>query len=329
MNRPRTRLGGLLVAAAVLLGMQLVAGPPASAATYWNGASAAHPYSNPVWWPLNASGTAVGCYHGNGPDCRNPLQHTVYAMDVAAPSNSSLPVYSMGAGVVHIGSTGWRCNSHQSRGNWLYVDHGNGIRSEYGHLGRIYVHNGDLVTAHTKLAVVGQSGYAGCSAKPYVRYLWLAVRHAGKYFHFLSSLTCVRGAVTNWPRQLPTYPTNDWNKVPAHTKLPVSGRSCTPASPATPVKPVADLNRAGHGALRATWHHARGVDRVTVLSVQLQEYHPTIHRWLDYATRRPSVSSTSTTFTGLQKGRQFRVRVWMANAVGWSAPSYWHGAIPS
>jgi murein DD-endopeptidase MepM/ murein hydrolase activator NlpD len=315
---------GLVLAAGLVTGAA-----PAAAAQYWNGASAAHPYSNPLWWPLNASGTAVGCYHGNGPDCRNPLQHKVYAMDVAAPNNSSLPVYAMGAGVVHIGNTAWRCGQSQSRGNWLTVDHGNGITSEYGHLGRIYVHNGDFVTARTKLATVGQSGYQKCAKKPWVRYLWVAVRHNGSYWHFRSTLTCIRGVVTSWPRRLSTHPTDDWNKVPAHTALPRSDRSCTPDTPATPRKPSSKLARAGAGNLRATWARARSGDRVTVVSVQLQEYHPSIHRWLDDANRRLSGGYTATTFGKLQKGRHFRARVWMANSTGWSAPSYWHAATPS
>jgi len=332
MTRHRIQLatGRLVAIIGLLLGVGVVAGAaPASAATYWNGATAAHPYSNPVWWPLNASGTAVGCYHGNGPDCRNPLQHAVYAMDVAAPNNSSLPVYAMGAGVVHIAATGWHCGQSQSRGNWITVDHGNGITSEYGHLGRIYVHEGDLVTAHTKLATVGQSGYQPCAQKPYVRYLWLAVRHNGSYYHFTSTVTCIRGVVTSWPRRLSTHPTDDWNKVPAHTVLPVSDRTCTPATPATPLKPRSGIARAGASNLRVSWVHARSGDHVAVISVQLQEYHPSIHRWLDYTNRRLSAGYTATTFGGLQKGRDFRVRVWMANSTGWAAPSYWHGGVPS
>src|SRR5436305_10046769 len=166
-RRIRTTLTRLAVIAGLALAAQIVTATQAQAVTFWNGATTAHPYSNPTWWPLSASGTAMACYRGNGPDCRNPLQHTVYAMDIAAPSWSSLPVYAMGAGVVHIRSTGWHCNPDQGRGNWLYVDHGNGTRSEYGHLGRIYVHTGDFVTAHTKLATVGQSGYSQCKSKPY------------------------------------------------------------------------------------------------------------------------------------------------------------------
>jgi hypothetical protein len=298
-----------------------------------DGASTAHPYTHPLWWPLVTS-SSMACYRGNGPDCRNPLYHTVYAMDIGTPNHQAgtpeQPVYAMGAGIVHVGSTGWRCNGTQSRGNWLYIDHGNGIRSEYGHLGSISVRTGDYVTARTKVGTVGQSGYAKCAAKPYVRYLWLAVRHGSSYFHFTSTLACVRGVVTSWPRKLPAYPTDDWNKVPAHTPIPAMGsRSCTTTLPATPIRPTGTrLARAGAGTLRATWTRVSTAAHPTVLNVQLQEYHPSINRWLDYTVRRLTPGYTATSFGGLQKGRQFRVRVSAANSTGWSAPGSWAGGVP-
>jgi hypothetical protein len=235
----------------------------------------------------------------------------------------------MGAGIVHVESTGWRCNGTQSRGNWLYIDHGNGTRSEYGHLGRILVHTGDRVTARTPLAVVGQSGYSKCATYPGIRYLWLGVRHGSGYYHFRDTFTCVNGRRVVWPQQLPR-PYAEWNSVPAHTTLPSSTRNCTPDTPPTPASPRSvALVRAGHGVLQASWAHAIVSDHVTATSVQLQEYHPSIHRWLDYTNRRLGAPATSATFTGLQARRSFRVRVWMTNSTGWSAPSAWHSAVPS
>jgi hypothetical protein len=300
-----------------------------------DGASTTHPYTNPLWWPL-ATASKMACYHGNGYDCLHPrFQHTVYAMDIGAPNHQAgtaeQPVYAMGAGVVHVGSTGWRCNSGQSRGNWLYIDHSNGTRSEYGHLGAIYVRTGDFVTARTKIATIGQSGYQGCSKKPYVRYLWLAIRHGSAYYHFHSTLVCVRGVVTSWPRKLPTRPTDDWNKVPAHTDIPApTNRACTANLRPTPNKPSGmRLSRAGAGNLKATWYRTSATARPAVINVQLQEYHPSIHRWLDYKIRRLTPGYTTTTFGGLQKGRQFRARASVANSTGWSAPALWAGAVPS
>jgi hypothetical protein len=330
MLRLRSRTRWVLAAVALLSLAQFIAGSfPAAAATYWDGASPSHPFSNPQWWPVNGSDVAVGCYHGNGADCRNPLQHTVYAMDIVVPQRSSTPVYAMGAGIVHVESTGWRCNRTQSRGNWLYVDHGNGTRSEYGHLGRILVHTGDYVTARTKLAIVGQSGYAKCATYPGIRYLWLGVRHGSSYYHFRQTYTCVDGRRTVWPQQLPR-PYAEWNSVPAHTVLPTSTRTCTPGTPATPTRPRSvTLVRAGHGAGKVSWLRGSTAEHVSAVTVQLQEYHPSIHRWLDYANRRLGATATTTTFTGLQARRMFRVRVWMTNSTGWSAPSSWHSAVIS
>ena len=322
--------GRLLAIAGLTLATAFVAAGPAQAVTHWNGASNAHPYSNPVWWPLPGDGVKMACYHGNGAACRNPLQHTVYAMDIAAPNYSSMPVYAMGAGVVHVESTGWRCNTKQSRGNWLYIDHGNGTRSEYGHLGKIYVHTGDFVTAKTRIATVGQSGYSKCASNPQVRYIWAGVRHGRSYVHVTNTYTCQSGRRVTWPQQLATHPTNDWNKVPAKTPLPTNDRSCTPTGVSTPTKPAnARMGRDGHHNLRVTWRAASRSNHVNAVSVQLQEWHPSIRRWLDYRSHQVRSTATSTVFTHLPTGRHFKARVWMANSTGWSAPSYWASGIPS
>jgi hypothetical protein len=59
------------------------------------------------------------------------------------------------------------------------------------------------------------------------------------------------------------------------------------------------------------------------LTVQLQEWHPTISRWLDVTNRRLAGTTTQTTFAGLASHRGFRMRVWFGNSIGWSLPSLW------
>ncbi len=56
------------------------------------------------------------------------------------------------------------------------------------------------------------------------------------------------------------------------------------------------------------------------------EYHPSTpgwdkekrEKWVDLST-----SKTSYTFKGLNKKKIYRVRVWVHNKAGWSAPSSW------
>ena len=330
-RRVPTPLARILVVAGLVFASAttavVTAAPAGASGQLWNGASRAHPYSRPVWWPLPGAGTVVDCYHGNGAKCQTPTVHDVYAFDVMAPHWSSMPVYAMGAGIVKINSNGWRCNPHHGRGNYLTIDHGNGITTEYGHLGRIYVHTGDYVTPQTKLAAVGQSGYSTCAKKPYVRYVWVALRKDHKYVDFFSSYTCINGRRVQWPQQLPNHATNDWNKVPAGTRLPTSNRRCAPTTPHTPVRATgASLVRAGTASLRMSWHAPRAADHVTTINVQLQQYHPSIHRWLDLRKHVVSARATATRFGNLPRGRQFRARVWLGNHAGWAAPSAWNGA---
>jgi peptidase M23-like protein len=321
----RTLAGRLLAIVTLLLSLSLALAGRGEAA------STAHPYSNPVWWPLSASGTKMGCYHGNGPDCLNPLRHKVYAMEITAPDNSAIPVYAMGAGVAHVVTGNWTCGQSSGRGNWLYVDHADGTTSEYGHLGTIFVKSGQLVTPRTELGTVGRSGLQPACDDPAldsVRVLWLAIRHNGTYFHFTTSYACRQGQQMLWPTTMSTYPTNDWNKVPAHTPLPSSARTCMPTTAATPAKPlVTSLVNNGADALRVAWTAARPADHVTVIKVQLQQSPTGTTGWVDYANRRLTSGYTATTFRGLPTGPYFRARVWMANSVGWSAPSYWASPI--
>ncbi|MDT4913180.1 MAG: Peptidase family [Pseudonocardiales bacterium] len=311
------------------------------------GASTAHPYSNPVWWPLS-TGSTMGCYRGNPtlapdrlPTCREPvIQHSVWAVDIISAQRTIADphegVYAMGAGIVHYGATGVGCGSAASagRGNWIWIDHGNGVLSQYGHLGLISVRSGQYVTARTKIAEVGNSGYSNCNVVNNMRYLWLAIKHGGTsgvYYHFPSTLACVNGVANSWPRKLSSNRSGwvDWNQVPSHQLLdtPDKTRTCIPATPATSNAPSsAGMVHPAAGQLKAYWKAAPAAARVTVINVQFQLWHPSIGQWLDLENRRLTPPATSTTFRSLQNGRHYRMRVSFANSVGWSAASPWANA---
>jgi murein DD-endopeptidase MepM/ murein hydrolase activator NlpD len=64
------------------------------------------------------------------------------------------PVLAAGNGVVTF------AGRQGGYGNVIYVDHGNGVTTRYGHLRRILIHKGDVLTAGTKIGQVGSTGRA-------------------------------------------------------------------------------------------------------------------------------------------------------------------------
>jgi hypothetical protein len=339
----------LLAVLALILPALFLSGAPAAAAApvLSPGASTSHPYSNPVWWPLTTA-SAMGCYRGNPtldpdhlPTCRLPVvQHSVWAMDIISAQRTVADphegVYAMGAGIVHYGATGVGCGPGvpSSRGNWIWIDHGNGALSQYGHLGIIAVKDGQYVTARTKIAEIGNSGYSNCKVVNNLRYLWLAIKHGGTngdYYHFVSTLACVGGVPASWPRKLSSnqFGWVDWNQVPSHQALdtPDATRTCIPATPPTPDAPTgAAMVHPASAQLKAFWHGAPSSAAVTVINVQFQLWHPTISTWLDEENRHVGPTTTSTIFTHLVNGRHYRMRVSFANSTGWSLASPWYNA---
>jgi murein DD-endopeptidase MepM/ murein hydrolase activator NlpD len=75
--------------------------------------------------------------------------------DIAAPCGQ--PVFAATAGkVVTSGSQG-------SYGNWVLIDHGNGIETGYAHNSQLLVDSGQLVVAGEIIAIVGSTGASsGC-----------------------------------------------------------------------------------------------------------------------------------------------------------------------
>jgi Peptidase family M23 len=349
----RLPLFGPLVLALVLLAAALAAGtglPTRPAASISAGASTSHPFSNPVWWPVDVASN-MGCYRGNptlnvlkGQEtCRTnadgtpDIQHKVWALDIPSQTRQVADphegVYAAGAGIVHVGGSGWTCRttSTNSRGNWLWIDHGNGVVSEYGHLGSFQVRDGQYVSARTQIATIGNSGYSRCATVRDMRYLWFGVRYggrAGAYVDFKTLKVCSGGSVRTWPSQLPNSRWTVFNELPSRTALPAtSGRGCIPAPPATPSKPGGGrVSSPAAGRLSASWSLASSTTP-SVIVVQLQEWHPTISQWLDWSHHRKSGTSRTTLFTGLQSHRHYRMRVWFGNGTGWSAASAWSDMI--
>lgn len=99
----------------------------------------------PMLWPVKrVSGSYVSSYVG---DDRNHK-----GMDIVAKAGT--PVYAAAAGTVSYAgySSGY--------GNYIIIDHGNGLTTLYAHNSTLAVSKGDQVAAGESIAAVGRTGYA-------------------------------------------------------------------------------------------------------------------------------------------------------------------------
>lgn len=80
-------------------------------------------------------------------------------LDIAVPSGT--PVLAADSGVVLV--AGWR----GGYGNYVAIDHGNGISSGYGHNSSLLVHEGEAVV---RGQVIARSGSTGLSTGPHVHF---------------------------------------------------------------------------------------------------------------------------------------------------------------
>lgn len=72
-------------------------------------------------------------------------------MDITAPLGSK--ILPLKKGIVSLVA-----NTKVGYGRWIEVDHGDGVKSLYAHMGKIYAEEGDLVETDTPLGEVGLTG---------------------------------------------------------------------------------------------------------------------------------------------------------------------------
>jgi len=77
--------------------------------------------------------------------------HAHKGIDIAAPNGT--PIYAAAEGTITYAeyNTG-------GYGNLIIIDHGNGVKTYYGHCSKLYVKEGGKVTAGDKIAAVGSTG---------------------------------------------------------------------------------------------------------------------------------------------------------------------------
>jgi hypothetical protein len=305
----------------------------ARGASYW------HPYSNPVWYPLRGSDATMDCATSN-PGCNNAKKHKDQAMSLLSrtmvgkrPVYHRAAVYAAGAGILHIGrNIGNRCESTSTLGTWVWIDHGAGVLSRYGHLSGILksIHNGMYVTPDT---VIGYTGHSGekTSGDCYraTNYLNFQIEHNGLYgtgVRLGTLRVCSGSQSVAWPSRIHS----NWStfqRVPQTSALRNAGQSATSCVKrtwmTTATLPHSSMSKHS-GSVHAMWNRAAGYYHVKHTYVELQEYHPANHSWSVESRRVLTSSPKSTWFTGLQHHRIYRTQVNFSNTAGWSKSSGWH-----
>jgi hypothetical protein len=266
----------------------------------------------------------------------------------------------MGAGQLFVGDAkGHPCDEgrHSDFGTWVWIDHGGGVISRYGHLktGTITVKAGTFVRAGQRIGTMGTTGKGSNCGVPYVDF---QIRHGGAggdrvKIHGLK--VCTRAGVQSWPAGLNaadnwrqrkprfelapflggarTLHFSDWNDIPQRSvDFPATTGSCIDQGmPATPDRPAgARVVRSGSGALTVRWTPPAS-PRGVVAQIRLSQYHTSTHAW-DFTQNEDVVTAAagagSVRFTGLLNGRPYRARVSYHAAAGWSRASAWHSLAP-
>jgi hypothetical protein len=304
--------------------------------------SSSHPYSMPVWLPvrdetyLDCVLSNYGCANTHGHWTTDMVQET---LDRNAPANPG--VYAMGAGIMHVQvAHGSACrNSGTSNfGTTVWIDHGGGVVSRYGHLSRILYKDGTRLAAGQEFAIMGTTGKIGNCGVPYVDFQVRTRGLTGPTENLDTLKVCSSATTTaTWPtalnakqhvRPAPLYPTKvhasntSFNQIPKRTvDFPATTGQCIPSSvPATPsAASGVRLAPTGHGRMTVSWAKPAATPRTTSVQVQLSEYHPSTRTW-DYSQneeyRVVSPATCHYAFTGLVSNHLYRATVVLRNGAG-------------
>jgi murein DD-endopeptidase MepM/ murein hydrolase activator NlpD len=302
-------------------------------------------FSDPVWWPLRVE-SKVDCTMHN-PGC--PDHHSFWGVDVIPTGQrqgrplSQAGVFAMGAGIAHIGQAhGKPCGFGGATdfGTWVWVDHGGGVVSKYGHLSVISITDGQHVAAGDRLGTVGNTGDA---SKLYCdeNYLDFQVRRdgiTGPSVEFSTKgtgaadgqlLACGGSGVRSWPHDLGTG-VQRIDALPKHAVLPAAAANCLPDAGLTLDPGAVGLEtQAGEDSLRGSWDDVPlGTD---ALRVELDRYEPYAHQWANPAHEQWHDLAATThwaEFTHLSDRFRYRMRVWFHDAHGWGTHSNWAAGRP-
>lgn len=292
-------------------------------------ATDAHPYSDPIFYPVRQP-MQMDCFRRN-PGCKTHAEYQLDLVTTTTRRQYNDHVYAMGAGrVVSKYTRGAECKpgGDKTIGSYLVIDHGGGVTSTYARLSGFAPHlgEGDLVDAGQYIGVLGNTGAVGTCNHPYLDF-WVAKGKTGKGTPKLIEITslqvCIGSFVQTWPSGQYSRFTS-WNDVPKEKPFPATGHplevpdgSCLPkGEPATPHRPATpSLVRDGSGRLRASW---KGQPEGTGSMAELQIWRAKIHAWVPEEQAYLGGNDSHYVFRDLTDGLDARLQLSYHNRFGWS-----------
>lgn len=281
--------------------------------------SSAHPYGDPVWFPLRNS-ASIGCAKSG---CGTKADHGYWAIDFLATRGD--PVYPAGAGIAHIGGNSGACvtsGPDNNGGRWVWVDHGAGVVTKYHHLDSIAIKDGQLVTPATRIGAMGSSGdISPCKTA----YLHFEVRNGGLKGIRVDPgqlFACTAGGRVSLPAALGGSNWDDRAIHPARRlNTPASSSACiTPTWLSTPATPKATVRRSDKAVAVDLGTLPAGA---TSAMIRLQTYHPSTKAWGTDLYRTVPAGAARTTFV-VDNTHGYRVDLTVHGTGGWSA---WSGKL--
>lgn len=125
----------------IKVGQTLYTSPPNRSLASRSGSSTSYN----LLWPVIGTVTSGWGY-------RTRFEKFHYGLDIAAPTGT--PIKAASAGAVEF--AGWK----NGYGYCVFLDHGNGLKTAYGHASKLYVKRGDWVEAGQTIAAVGSTGFS-------------------------------------------------------------------------------------------------------------------------------------------------------------------------
>jgi hypothetical protein len=298
----------------------LAAAASASTAAAAAAPDPAHPYSDPLSFPLR-NPARLSCVLDN---CSGPAYHGYWAIDWLGHLDD--PVHPAGAGVFHVGAVNPTCpETGVTSGTWAWVDHGPAGVTRYNHLNSIVAKEGQLVTPATVIATMGHVGNTAPCVTNYLHMEYRADRLSGPVKPIPSMRACTGTTSITLPAAMGYA---GWNDIDPNTHYtPATTDGCLPTSwSLTPARPVAAVTRGVRSVRVTPSARPGGVDAV---KVRVELYHPTIHAYGLPTYRTISAAQRATTFYSLLPGRIYRFSLAFHNASGWSAWASSRTAVPA
>lgn len=187
-------------------------------------------YSDPEWLPVREQ-SAVHCLtvmrSGGCAPSGYPAMYIVPRQRWNGPPGSIPdPIYAAGFGIAHVGAKGYTCTAgrrNPSRGNWVWIDHGNRQVTLYFHLARVMVRNGQQVTPDTILGPMGRTGKCKGVYLHYERRIGKAAGRPDKALPLMINKACHGSELVRYPDILGV---RNWADVPYNSIVWSDGTDC-------------------------------------------------------------------------------------------------------